>query len=56
MDAISTCGLWSDPVDVALQSAEYLKKWEYKEPLEDDTEDGDVPQTQDDESDGGDAE
>lgn len=25
--AIATCGLWSDPVDVAAQSEEYLKQW-----------------------------
>lgn len=26
--AIATCGLWSDPTDVYLQSQEYLKQWE----------------------------
>lgn len=26
--AIATCGLWSDPVDVAAQSKEYLEAWE----------------------------
>lgn len=26
--SIATCGLWSDPVDVAAQSKEYLKQWE----------------------------
>lgn len=27
--AIATCGLFNDPMDVALQSAEYLQKWNY---------------------------
>ena len=27
--AIATCGLFNDPMDVALQSKEYLRKWEY---------------------------
>ena len=26
--AIATCGLWSDPVDVAAQSREFLKQWD----------------------------
>lgn len=30
--AISTCGLFNDPMDVVAQSRPYLKKWEYKEP------------------------
>ena len=25
--AIATCGLWSDPADVAMQSKEYLEQW-----------------------------
>lgn len=33
--AIATSGLFNDPMDVTAQSAEYLKKWEYREPLED---------------------
>lgn len=32
--AIATSGLFNDPMDVTAQSAEYLKKWEYHEPLE----------------------
>lgn len=42
--AIATSGLFNDPMDVTAQSAEYLKKWEYREPLADfgdDTNDGD---------------
>lgn len=31
--AIATSGLFNDPMDVAQQSAEYLKKWTYKEPV-----------------------
>lgn len=31
--AISTCGLFNDPMDVSAQSKEYLKKWEYREPV-----------------------
>ena len=27
--AIATCGLFNDPMDVALQSKEYLRKWDY---------------------------
>lgn len=27
--AIAACGLFNDPTDVAIQSKEYLKKWEY---------------------------
>lgn len=26
--AVATCGLWSDPIDVAAQSKEFLSKWE----------------------------
>lgn len=29
--AISTCGLFNDPMDVVAQSRDYLKKWDYKE-------------------------
>lgn len=29
--AVSTCGLWSDPLDVYSQSEPYLKRWEYTE-------------------------
>lgn len=32
--AIAQSGLFSDATDVAIQSAEYLKKWEYHDPLE----------------------
>ena len=32
--AIATSGLFNDPMDVTAQSADYLKKWEYHEPLE----------------------
>ena len=32
--AIATSGLFNDPMDVTAQSAEYLKKWEYRDPLE----------------------
>lgn len=32
--AIATCGLFNDPMDVAAQSVEYLKKWEYRDPRE----------------------
>lgn len=32
--AIATSGLFNDPMDVAAQSTEYLKKWEYRDPLE----------------------
>lgn len=42
--AIATSGLFNDPMDVTAQSEEYLKKWEYREPLadfEEDTSDGD---------------
>ena len=28
--AIATCGLFNDPMDVTLQSKDYLRKWEYK--------------------------
>jgi len=31
--AIATSGLFNDPMDVYLQSKEYLKKWEYRDPL-----------------------
>ena len=40
--AISTCGLFNDPMDVVAQSKDYLKKWDYQpmtapvEPQEDD--------------------
>ena len=39
--AIATCGLFNDPMDVALQSKEYLRKWDYipmtpQEPGDDD--------------------
>ena len=39
--AIATCGLFNDPMDVALQSKEYLRKWDYvpltpQEPEDDD--------------------
>lgn len=34
--AIATSGLFNDPMDVAEQSAEYLKKWEHKEMVSDD--------------------
>lgn len=32
--AIATCGLWSDPVDVAAQSEAFLKKWDYEETID----------------------
>lgn len=32
--AIATSGLFNDPMDVTAQSEEYLKKWEYRDPLE----------------------
>lgn len=32
--AIATSGLFNDPMDVTLQSKEYLRKWEYRDPLE----------------------
>lgn len=43
--AIATCGLFNDPMDVAQQSAEYLRKWDYHEmvdaePEEQETSDG----------------
>lgn len=31
-EAIATCGLWNDPVDVYQKSKDFLKKWEYSEP------------------------
>lgn len=35
--AFVTVGLWNDPMDIVLQSAPYLKKWEYTEPAADPT-------------------
>lgn len=32
--AIATSGLFNDPMDVAEQSKEFLRKWDYKEPVE----------------------
>lgn len=32
--AIATSGLFNDPMDVTLQSKGYLRKWEYRDPLE----------------------
>ena len=37
--AIATSGLFNDPMDVVQQSAEYLKKWTYHEPVKVKTED-----------------
>lgn len=41
--AIATSGLFNDPMDVTAQSKEYLRKWEYQDPLADvqDAADGD---------------
>lgn len=36
--AIATCGLFNDPMDVTAQSKEYLRKWEHREPVPQDTE------------------
>ena len=33
--AIATSGLFNDPMDVTAQSKEYLRKWEYRDPLAD---------------------
>ena len=33
--AIATSGLFNDPMDVTLQSKEYLRKWEYRDPFAD---------------------
>lgn len=38
--AIATCGLFNDPLDVALQSKDYLQKWNYI-PLDDSTDEVD---------------
>lgn len=32
--AVATCGLWSDPADVASQSFEFLRKWDYEDPID----------------------
>lgn len=39
--AIGACGLFNDPMDVASQSEEYLKKWEYRDPIKMMSMDGD---------------
>lgn len=35
--ALATVGLWSDPADIAVQSEPFLKKWDYEEPIADET-------------------
>lgn len=43
--AIATSGLFNDPMDVAAQSKEYLRKWEYHDPLEGVDEDTDTDES-----------
>ena len=48
--AISTCGLFNDPMDVVAQSKPYLQKWEYKPltaPVDEQPEDDNDPEDDD---------
>jgi SPP1 family phage portal protein len=48
--AIATCGLFNDPMDVTLQSKDYLRKWEYKPMQPTGAPDGDEDDGSDEES------